>query len=82
MVCAKGRPKTLLAQGAEQRPVDGIDVADILLEHVIAMLSDVSHVERSKPHLVSLASSLCSEEVVTLVEPAKGIFFSIISRKG
>lgn len=45
------------------------------------MLGGVSHVEGREPHLVRLPCALCSEEMLTSVDPAEWIFLAIKGRE-
>jgi len=82
MIGAEGWSKALLAQGLEQGPGDGVDVAGVALQHVEPMLRDTSHMEGCQPHLVGFTSSLRAEEVVAAIKPANWIFLAVEDWKG
>jgi len=82
MIGAEGWSKALLAQGLEQGPGDGVDVAGVAFQHVEPMLRDTSHMEGCQPHLVGFTSSLRAEEVVAAIKPANWIFLAVEDWKG
>lgn len=77
MVGAQRWSKTLLAKRAEHWPSDVRDVAGIAFEHVELVLHDTVHVERRKPDFVTFTSLLGMKEVITPVQLAKWIIFTI-----
>ena len=82
MICAEWGSKTLLAQGPEHRPGDGVDVAGVAFQHVEPMLRDANHMQGCRPHLVGFTSSLRAEEVVAAIKPANWIFLAVEDWKG
>lgn len=78
VVDAQGWTESLAAEILEERPGD---VAGVALEHEEPLLRHTSHVERGQPYFVGVARVLCSEKLLTSVEPPKGIFLAIKHRK-
>ena len=58
------------------------DVAGIALQHVVPVLGHGIHVERREPDLVRLWRALCSEKVLTLVQPWQGVVRPVEHREG
>lgn len=65
VVCTQGWPKSLLAQGAEKRPADGVDVTSITHQHVEPVLRYPRQMEGSDFQLVVVTSVLSAEEMFT-----------------
>ena len=46
------------------------------------MLSNSCEVKGCEPDLVVVSGTLCSEEVLTAIEPSQRVIFAIVSREG
>jgi hypothetical protein len=82
VVGAEPQAEALVAQGLEEWPINGADVAGIALKHLVPVLCHAIHVEQHKPDFVCFRCALHPEEMLALVQPSQRVVLAVESQKG
>ena len=73
VVHAKGRAKTLMAEGAKLLPLRSVSVG---FQHQVPLLGYTSEMVRGEPDAVDMTCLMVVEELLALIQPSKGVLLA------